>query len=75
MIDVEMIFRYKKANFEKLLANGFVYCDGMYTKSFLILGEQFRLELAIDKDGHIRVRLTVCIKICLSLSVRMKNMC
>ena len=57
MIDVEMIFRYKKANFEKLLANGFVYCDGMYTESFLILGEQFRLELAIDKDSHIDYRL------------------
>lgn len=57
MIDTEMIFRYKKANFEKLLANGFVYCDGMYTKSFLILGEQFRLELEIDKDSHIDYRL------------------
>lgn len=52
-----MIFRYKKANFEKLVSNGFIYTKGVYRRSFLILKDQFRLELEIDKDSHIVYQL------------------
>lgn len=49
----ERIFRYKRANFSKLSAYGFVEKDGALTRNFGIVGGQMRLKVVVDGDGKV----------------------
>ncbi|QPK93598.1 MmcQ/YjbR family DNA-binding protein [Actinomyces sp. zg-332] len=51
MIDIDSIFKYKVLNVDKLLVNGFVATGSIYVKNFLILEENFRVEIIVGSSG------------------------
>ncbi len=53
MIDIENIFRYKIPNKDALLANGFVYSDGVYTKDIPIMRKQFVTKIFVTDSGTV----------------------
>ena len=53
MIDIENIFRYKVPDREKLLAEGFVYADGVYFKDVYIMRKQFAVKVSVTDAGAV----------------------
>lgn len=57
MIDVENIFRYKIPDNSKLLANGFVYSDGIYVKDVFIMKKQFIMRVSVTDNGIVNYKV------------------
>ena len=57
MIDTEGIFRYKIPNRERLIAEGFAFSHGTYTKDIPIMENQFTVRVFAGNEGHVSYRV------------------
>lgn len=57
MVDIDAIFRYKIPDREALLANGFAYADGVYSKDFPIMRKQFVARISVTEGGAVHFKV------------------
>ncbi|XCP85629.1 MmcQ/YjbR family DNA-binding protein [Roseburia hominis] len=57
LIDIDNIFKYKVPDREKLLANGFVYADRVYTKDVFIMRKQFVVQISVTDTGAVHFKV------------------
>lgn len=57
MIDIESIFKYKVLDSDKLLAYGFVYSDGIFTKKIPIMENQFNVHICAASTGKVSFKV------------------
>lgn len=57
MTDIEVIFRYKAPDWEKLLQSGFELSGHAYRKIFPIMKKQFNLTVFIEKSGEVHYKV------------------